>query len=288
MNTKNLQRVTGLVAIAGVLYAAGVFTTIAAYFSTTAAPSGCTDSGYGYQAWYGYGYLVNCPVVSGGWGGGGSSNTTTKPTTSSTGTVATGTITTGVVTTTGTTTPTTTDTDTSTSPVPTSSSDPEVVDAYEFGFANGLTTLSIEKARLYEGLTRYELAKMISAFIKNVAGKEAVENPVCDITTFGDYASFDDEMKTYIKMACDYGVMGWKNDKSGLIANFNPFDVVTREQFAAVLSRYLFGDANNDANDLMKHLKALKAEGIMNLIDKPLTTEVRGYVLIMFQRVANK
>jgi hypothetical protein len=44
--------------------------------------------------------------------------------------------------------------------------------------------------------------------------KEAVDNPVCDITTYSDYATFDDEMKMYIKMACDYGIMGWKNDKS--------------------------------------------------------------------------
>jgi hypothetical protein len=129
---------------------------------------------------------------------------------------------------------------------------------------------------------------MISAFIKNVAKKDAVDNAMCDITTFGDYAKFDAEMKMYIKMACDYGVMGWKNDKTSLIPNFRPFDRVTREEFGAVLSRYLFGSANDSANDMMKHLKALKAEGIMNLIDKPLTTEVRGYVLIMFQRVANK
>gem|GEM_PF-6808511 len=46
--------------------------------------------------------------------------------------------------------------------------DEEIIGAYDFGFENGLTTLPLEESRLYDGLTRNELAKMISAFIKNV------------------------------------------------------------------------------------------------------------------------
>jgi hypothetical protein len=124
---------------------------------------------------------------------------------------------------------------------------------------------------------------MMSNFIKNVDMKEAVENPVCDITTYSDYATFDDEMKMYIKMACDYGIMGWKNDKSGLIEAFRPLDPVTREEFAAVLSRHLFGSAH-DGKDMVAHLQALKDAGIMNQIDNPYVVEVRGYVLVMLQR----
>lgn len=99
---------------------------------------------------------------------------------------------------------------------------------------------------------------MISAFIKNALRKEAVENKLCDITQFTDYNTFDAEMKSTIKMACDYEVMGWKNDKSGLITSFKPFDFITREQFAAVLSRYLFKHSNDNNTDMSLHLKALK------------------------------
>ena len=113
--------------------------------------------------------------------------------------------------------------------------------------------------------------------------KEAVDNPVCDITTYSDYATFDDEMKIYIKMACDYGIMGWKNDKSGLIDAFRPLDPVTREEFAAVLSRHLLG-SEHDGKDMIAHLQALKDAGIMNQIDNPFVVEIRGYVLIMLQR----
>jgi len=163
--------------------------------------------------------------------------------------------------------------------------DEEIIGAYDFGFENGLTTLPLEESRLYDGLTRNELAKMISAFIKNVEWKDAVDNSVCDITTFTDYATFDDEMKIYIKMACDYGIMGWKNDKSWLIEAFRPFDTVTREEFGAVLSRHLFGSAH-DGDSMLAHLEALRDSGIMNQIDNPFTVEVRGYVLLMLQRTA--
>jgi S-layer homology domain len=143
----------------------------------------------------------------------------------------------------------------------------------------------LEKARLYDGLTRFELAKMMSAFIKNVAKVEAVDNALCDITKFSDNALFDDEMKMYIKMACDYGIMGWKNDKSDIIGAFRPNDSVTREEFAAVLSRYLFG-SEHDGKDMKAHLEALKNAEIMNQINNPYVVEVRGYVLLMLQRVA--
>lgn len=163
--------------------------------------------------------------------------------------------------------------------------DAELTAWYTFGFELGLTTLPLEKARLYDPLTRNELAKMMSAFIKSVGGEEPTENPLCDITKFADYASFDDEMKMYVKMACNYGIMGWKGDKSGLIDSFRPFDPVTREEFGIVLARYVFG-ATYDGKPASEHLAALKEAGIMKMIDTPASVEIRGYVLIMLQRIA--
>jgi hypothetical protein len=72
MNTKNLHRVTGLVAITGLLITTGVLNALGSYFSTTTV-SGCTNSGYANQAGYGYGYMITCPTGSAS-GGGGSYN----------------------------------------------------------------------------------------------------------------------------------------------------------------------------------------------------------------------
>ncbi len=289
MKKQNFQYLTWLIVLGGVLYAVGAINVFATFFAENPGAS-YSCSGYGYVSGYGYGY--DCTLRSGGWSSsiGWTSTTTTTDdgdddTTTDSDDVADDT-TTDDDASDDTTTDDSSDDSGSDSEGSTDSpyeGDEEILDAYDFGFENGLTTLPLEEARLYDGLNRSELAKMMSNFIKNVDKTEPVENPVCDITTFADYATFDEEMKMYIKMACDYGIMGWKNDKSWLIEAFRPLDPVTREEFAAVLSRYLFG-SEHDGKDMVAHLEALRDAGIMNQIENPYVVEVRGYVLLMLQR----
>lgn len=286
MKKQNFQYLTWLIVLGGVLYAVGAINVFATFFSENPGNSySCSE--YGYVSGYGYGY--DCTLRTGGWSssiGWTSSTTTTDDANDDTTTDDANDDTTTDDASDDTTTDDSSDDNSSDTEGSTESpyaGDKEIVDAYEFGFENGLTTLPLEEARLYDGLNRSELAKMMSNFIKNVDMKEAVDNPVCDITTYSDYATFDDEMKMYIKMACDYGIMGWKNDKSWLIEAFRPLDPVTREEFAAVLSRHLFG-SEHDGKDMVAHLEALKDAGIMNQIDNPYVVEVRGYVLLMLQR----
>ena len=74
------------------------------------------------------------------------------------------------------------------------------------------------------------------------------------------------------------------------ITAFRPNDLVTRAEFGTTLSRALNHDSDdleamNAANPYYKdHLNFLKAEGIMNQIDNPSMTEVRGYVMLMMMR----
>lgn len=295
MNKNLFQKITGFFALAGVLYVAGVFQVVATqvvqfsgvFMEEPTQGYACTSYGY----YYGYGYGYDCSEIIGGGSGPKSSSSS-----SSADDDGDDEDTTEDEDTTDDTTDDTADDSTEDGATDDSSDDgdddageyegdPEVVDAYEFGKKHGLTTKDLKEARLYDFLNRGELAKMMSAYIKNVDGKEPVDNPVCDITTYGDYDSFDDELKMYIKMACDFGIMGWKNDKSGLIENFRPSAPVTRAELAAVLSRYLYGD-EHAGPDMNAHLKALQEDGIMNNIDSPLSEELRGYVLIMLQRIA--
>ena len=296
MNIKLLQKITGVAAMAGVLYIAGVFNVLATmgpqlggtFMEEPTQGYACTSYGF----YYGYGYGYDCSAIIGGGSGPRSANNNTSDDDAGDDTSDDTTDDTMDDTMDDTTDDTAEDTagdegsdDNGNDDAGEYDEDPEVVDAYEFGYENGLTTQTLEEARLYDGLNRGELAKMMSAYIKNVDGTEQVDNPVCDITTYDDYASFDDELKMYIKMACDYGIMGWKNDKSGLIDAFRPSDKVTREELAAVLSRYLYGDEHAGA-DMLEHLKALQEDGIMTDISSPLSIELRGYVLIMLQRIA--
>jgi len=74
------------------------------------------------------------------------------------------------------------------------------------------------------------------------------------------------------------------------ITAFRPNDLVTRAEFGTTLSRALNANSDdlaamNAANPYYKdHLNFLKAEGIMNQIDNPSMTEVRGYVMLMMMR----
>jgi len=69
------------------------------------------------------------------------------------------------------------------------------------------------------------------------------------------------------------------------VTSFKPKDFVTRAEFWTVLSRALRWDKNEWwSTYYQNHLKALKAEWIMNKIDTPMNKEVRGYVMLMLMR----
>jgi hypothetical protein len=59
MNKKNLQYITGCIALSSVLYISGIFNVFATFFSE-APTSGYNCSAYGYVFGYGYGY--DCTV----------------------------------------------------------------------------------------------------------------------------------------------------------------------------------------------------------------------------------
>ena len=62
---------------------------------------------------------------------------------------------------------------------------------------------------------------------------------------------------------------------------------VNRAQFGTILSRLIYGEANNGGTPFYeKHLNALKAAGIMTMIDNPFMKELRGFVMIMLMRAA--
>lgn len=64
---------------------------------------------------------------------------------------------------------------------------------------------------------------------------------------------------------------------------------VDRSQFGTILSRLLRGTKNNDGTPYyVHHLNALKAEGIMTKIENPSAKEMRGWVMLMMQRIFEK
>jgi len=156
----------------------------------------------------------------------------------------------------------------------------ELQGAYDYAYGMGVTTQSaIDTADMYGQLKRSHMAKMMVNYAKEVKGMTADTSLACSFT---DVANQTEEMQGYIKEACQMGLMG-----QGITA-FNPNGIVTRAQFGTVLSRVLYGDANNGGNPYYAdHLAALKDAGIMTNISNPNAPEVRGYVMLMMQRADN-
>ena len=161
----------------------------------------------------------------------------------------------------------------------------EQVTAYEWALEKWITTINdIEKARLSDGLTRAELAKMMSQYMTKVLWKTPVEAEKVN------YADVDEslwDLADFIQIAYAYKIM-WINADGTPLNNFNPNRKVTRAEYATVFSRVLFGDKYNKSewNYYEDHLAALKEAWILTN-DTPTIQEVRGWVMLMMYRSIN-
>lgn len=157
----------------------------------------------------------------------------------------------------------------------------ELKDAYTYAYLRGITTQpSIEKAELQRGLTRAEMAKMMSVFAMKVFGKKAVKT---DTVQYAD-VKMEGDLPGFIQLAYQLQIMGI-DAKGNALPSFNPNAEVTRAEFATVLSRVLYGDTYNTegADWAAKHLEALKSAGILKSTQSDLK-ELRGWVMLMLQR----
>ena len=163
--------------------------------------------------------------------------------------------------------------------------DEEQITAYEWAFEKWITTINdIEKARLSDGLTRAELAKMMSQYMTKVLWKTPVD---AEQAGYGDVNESLGDLADYIQTAYAYKIM-WINADGTPLKNFNPNGKVTRAEYATVFSRVLYGDKYNKSewNYYDAHLEALKEAGILTNTT-PSIQEVRGWVMLMMYRSVN-
>ena len=79
------------------------------------------------------------------------------------------------------------------------------------------------------------MAKMISNFAISLGGLTPNTGKNC---TFNDINNQSSELRFYIKLSCQLGLMGL-NANGTPDQEFNPEDIVTRAQFGTILSRVL-------------------------------------------------
>ncbi len=152
----------------------------------------------------------------------------------------------------------------------------EFVAAYDFAYRIWITTQkTIQDADVQWNLIRAHMAKMMATYAIEMMGSVVDTWRTC---TFNDIGDQTEEMKSYIKLSCQLGIM-WVG-----VTSFNPNWLVTRAEFGTVLSRILYGNTYNDwAFYYSNHLKILKEKWIIK-DDNPKLEELRGYVMLMLMR----
>jgi len=163
----------------------------------------------------------------------------------------------------------------------------ETNEAYLFAYSKWITdAATVKSAAVTSLITRKQFAKMASLFALNVLHKTPEIWLNC---TFTDMRWETTEMKTSAILACKLRIMGI--NKSGQPnTTFNPNGNLTRAHLGTILSRLLRWDANNlnTVDYYRNHFTALKTAGIMTKTDDPTMKEIRGNIMIMLKRAADK
>lgn len=167
--------------------------------------------------------------------------------------------------------------------------DPELVLAFEWAKRKKITSMNtITWALLLQSATRFSVAKFMTQYITEVLGESIPSRAVCDVSLYDDFNVMDVEQAYYAQAACQLGIMGIRNKDKTMISHFRPSDLITRAEFAAVLSRYLYGSRyewESGENWFVKHLQALHEAGYIKQIDHPTMHELRGYILLILYRI---
>lgn len=156
--------------------------------------------------------------------------------------------------------------------------DSELIHAVTWSYNNGLTKYDQADAFMpFNNLTREQAAKFASEFaeaIRNIA-PDTTRTTVCE---FKDVSIMDHTLVDSVVKSCQQSIM------MGYQGNFMPKQLLTRGQFATMVSRMLGGiDAMSTEQ---AHFDYLNGLGIMNVAN--LTSSItRGDAMLMLYRVAN-
>ena len=167
----------------------------------------------------------------------------------------------------------------------------ELEQAYCYAQRHNINTIDDDKDLTHNiALRRKDLAKMMVNFAHHSLGKEKVQNTSC---LFDDIDNVNQEVKDYIIRACSMHIMWLESDGYTPLQSFMPEQIVTRAEFATVLSRTLYGDRYDQwyigaSNRYDGHLQKLFDTWYMQLIggDRPYYSEQRNYVWLVLYRVS--
>lgn len=172
---------------------------------------------------------------------------------------------------------------------------PELKLSYEWAIQKGFfENNEINHQSFLKPMTRIELAQMIIA-LTEVTWQEPNIEKKCE---FADLKWTPEATKAAAELVCQFDIMGINQDLTPL-KNFNPDEIVTRDQLTTVISRIIRREKYNQGGKTFyeKHIEKLAEEWLLtdsSPSDKkasdttPNLVEVKGIFYFLLQRAEKK
>ena len=172
---------------------------------------------------------------------------------------------------------------------------PELKLSYEWALQKGFfENNEINHQSFLKPLTRIELAQMIIA-LTEVTWQEPNIEKKCE---FADLKWAPESTRVAAQLVCQFDIMGINQDLTPL-KNFNPDEIVTRDQLTTVISRIIRREKYNQGGKTFyeKHIEKLAEEWLLtnsSPSDKkasdttPNLVEVKGIFYLLLQRAEKK
>ena len=172
---------------------------------------------------------------------------------------------------------------------------PELKLSYEWAIQKGFfENNEINHQSFLKPMTRIELAQMIIA-LTEVTWQEPNIEKKCE---FADLKWAPEATRVAAQLVCQFDIMGINQDLTPL-KNFNPDEIVTRDQLTTVISRIIRREKYNQGGKTFyeKHIEKLAEEWLLtnsSPSDKkasdttPNLVEVKGILYLLLQRAEKK
>ena len=172
---------------------------------------------------------------------------------------------------------------------------PEFTQSYKWTLQKGFFEDNVANHEDFlKPMTRIELAQMIVSLAEIIWQEPNIEKK-CEFT---DLKWTPEATKAAAELVCQFDVMGINQDLTPL-KNFNPDEIVTRDQLATVISRIIRRSKYNQGgkNFYERHIEKLVEEGLLIGTapnDKKITdttpnlVEVKGIFYLLLQRAEKK
>ena len=159
---------------------------------------------------------------------------------------------------------------------------------HEWSYKNWLTKYSnMRDARLWDYLTRSEMAKLSSVFAIKILGKTPDESKQDFCSQYADLLKANAEIKSYIVQSCELWYMWYQSNGINALEKFRPYSSLNLAEASVIVSRMMRWNQNATSGGkwYQWHLYATYNNWLIDDIRNPFRNITRWEAFEMFYRM---